>query len=180
MANLDFDTFRRLARIDGTRRAGPRCGRAAPRADGDRSRWGGLVTASGANWKVEISEPNFRSAPNNGPSAVDSFLPELPRSRPPSAIEFVEFDPSLREKPASQPTEVLPNMLPLITRPSGLPPLHRLPHARNNLLQYRRRRREIQPCEPRVFRTKCFANTATRPSSNANDWLRLNRSTSTF
>ena len=28
---------------------------------------------------------------------------------------------------------------------------HRLPHPRDNLLQYRRRRREIQPREPRVI-----------------------------
>ena len=37
------------------------------------------------------------------------------------------------------------------------PPLHRLPHPRDNLLQYRRRRREIQPREPRVIRAKGLA-----------------------
>src|SRR5436853_5567677 len=37
-----------------------------------------------------------------------------------------------------------------------LPPPHRVRHARNNLAQYRRWRREVQPREPRVIRTKGF------------------------
>jgi hypothetical protein len=37
------------------------------------------------------------------------------------------------------------------------PPSHCLPHPRNNLPQYRRRRREIQPREPRIIRTKGLA-----------------------
>src|SRR5262249_8818383 len=39
----------------------------------------------------------------------------------------------------------------------GSPPAHRLSHPPYNFLQYRRRRREIQPCEPVVTGTKRFA-----------------------
>src|SRR5215831_8849927 len=44
------------------------------------------------------------------------------------------------------------------------PPPHRVPHPRNNLPQYRRRRREIQPREPRVaIRTKGLAKIQPNP-----------------
>src|ERR1700746_1648282 len=43
------------------------------------------------------------------------------------------------------------------------PPPHRLPHPRNDLPQYRRRRREIQPREPRVICTKGLAKVQPNP-----------------
>src|ERR1051325_2418835 len=45
----------------------------------------------------------------------------------------------------------------------GSPPAHRLGHPPYNLLQYRRRCREIQPCEPGVVGTKRFTKIEPNP-----------------